>query len=98
VLDQQDRDSFIAQRADAAIELLDLLGIHAGSRLVEQHQRGPGGERAREFEPALLAEREIGGEFVALVRQIEELERAVDPGARAAHTAEPAAQETFLPR
>ena len=53
-------------------------------------------KRAGEFEPPLLAECEIGGQFVALVRKIEEFERAVDLGAGAARAAEPAAQETFL--
>ena len=51
--------------------------------------------RAGEFEPPLLAEREIGGELVALVREIEELERPVDLRARAARAAEPARAESF---
>ena len=73
----------VAQLADAGVELLDLLRVHAGGRLVEQHQRGLGGKRARKFEPPLLAEGEVGGKLVALVREAEELERAVDARARA---------------
>jgi len=40
--------------------------VHAGGGLVEQQQLGLGRERPRQLEPALLAEREIAGELVAL--------------------------------
>ena len=54
---------------DALVELLDLLRVHAGGRLVEQQQLGLGGERAGKLEAALLAEGQVGGELVALVRR-----------------------------
>ena len=85
----------VAQLADARVELLDLLGVHAGRRLVEQQQRGLGGERAGKFEPPLLAEGEVGGEFVALVREVEEFERAVDLRARAAASRRASARTKF---
>ena len=73
--------------------MIDFLGVHARRRLVEQQQGGLGRERAGEFEPPLLAECQIGRQFVALVRQIEELQRAVDLGAGAARATEPALEK-----
>ena len=96
VLDQQHGDAVLAQLADADVELIDFLRVHARRRLVEQQQGGLGRERAGEFEPALLAERQIGRQFIALVREIEELERAVDLLARAARAAQPAPEKILV--
>src|SRR5262245_6060387 len=93
MLDQQHRDALVTKLADAAVELLDLLDIHAGGRLVEQQHGGLRRQRSGELQPPLLAERQVGREIVPLVREIEERERAVDLLARPARAAEPARQE-----
>jgi hypothetical protein len=95
MLDQQHRESILLQLADARVELVNLLGVHSRGRLVEQQQGRLCNDGAGEFEAALFAEREITREFVALARQIGKLEDPVNFLARAARTAEPAAQKAF---
>ena len=68
----------LADAADAGVELVDLLGVHAGGRLVEQQQLGLGGERAGKLQAALLAEGEVGGEIVALAGEAGELQRRAE--------------------
>src|SRR5688500_8584829 len=64
MLDEQDGHAAAAQLHDPVAQLRDLLAVHSRGRLVQQQEPRPGGERARQLEPALLAEREIGGELV----------------------------------
>ena len=52
-----------------------LLRVHAGRRLVEQQQPRLRRERARHFEPALIAVGQVGGLRVALVGEAEEREQ-----------------------
>ncbi len=70
--------------------VLDLLRVHAGRRLVEQQQLGLGGERAGKLQPALLAERQVGGEVVALVGEAGELQQLADARAVVLEAVEPA--------
>ena len=58
VLDEQDRHALGLQRAQQPRELLLFEIAQARGGLVEQQQRGIGGERARDLDDALLAERQ----------------------------------------
>ena len=58
-----------AQRRAATRQALLLLAAQAGRRLVEHQQRRIGGERAGDLEHALIAERQIAGEFERLVAE-----------------------------
>ena len=57
-------------------QLADLLAVHAGCGLVEQQQLRLRRQRARELQPALLAEGQVRRELVLLVGEPAELERA----------------------
>jgi len=68
MLDDQDRQAF----ADAAHQLHRVTGLSRGScrrSVVETEELGLGGERDADLQIALLAMREIGGQFVGLAAQ-----------------------------
>ena len=74
MLDQQNR---LAQGSDPLDDLVDLLGlawIHSRRRLVEQQQVRIRGQGPRDFEAALLAERNRRGDGITPVGQPDELE------------------------
>src|SRR5262249_36556115 len=96
VLDQEHGDAILAQLADSAVEVVDFLGVHTRCRLVEQQQDGLGSKSTGEFEPPLLAECQIGCQFITLVRKIEKLERPVDLLPRAVRAAKPAAEKILV--
>ena len=56
----------------------------AGGRLVEDHEHRIGGKRARDFEHALLAERQIAGEVAELLAKADALQLMQRLGARGA--------------
>ena len=56
----------------------------AGGRLVQDHDHRIGGERARHFEQALLAERQIAGEVAELLAEADALQLMQRLGARGA--------------
>ena len=58
----------------SVVELLALLRVHAGGRLVEQEQLGLGRQRAGDLEAALVAVGQVLGELVGLVRQTDEVQ------------------------
>ena len=58
-----------AQRPQQFGKLELFLAAQAGRRLVEDEQRRIGGERAGDFEDALIAERQIAGELERLVAE-----------------------------
>ena len=61
MLDEQDSDAeTLADDLDGLHQLLGLVRVHTGCRLVEQQQLGLGRERTRDFELALLAVRQVG--------------------------------------
>src|SRR5262245_14318462 len=98
VLDQEHGDAILAQLADSAVELIDFLGVHTRCRLVEQQQDGLRSKSTGEFEPPLLAECQIGCQFITLVRKIEKLERPVDLLPRAVRAANPAPEKILVAR
>src|SRR5437879_1895104 len=51
------------------------LRVEAGSRLVEKQQLGIGGERASNFQPALLAVGQIAGIVLRLALEADQLEQ-----------------------
>ena len=60
VLDQHDRDAaLVAQLVHELRELVGLLRVHAGRRLVEQQQLRVGGQRAGDLDPPLVAVGEV---------------------------------------
>ena len=65
-------DAALARGADAVEQAVDLGGIQAGGRLVDQQQLRLGRKRAREFQHALLAVGERAREHVAPRRQPDE--------------------------
>src|SRR5262245_47090168 len=96
MLDQDDGHIVAAQPADATVELIDFLGVHARGRLVKQKQAGFCRERAGKLEPPLLAEGEIAGELMALMGEVEKFQRPIDLLAGPARATEPAAEEMLL--
>ena len=50
---------------------------HAGGRLVEAQQLRLGGQRDADLEIALLAVRQIGGQFIGLAQQADRIERGL---------------------
>ena len=93
VLHEQDRHARVPYPANAPAQILDLLPVHAGRRLIQQQQPGTGGRGARELQAPLLPECEIRRELIALVSQIRELEQLRDLPPRAAGGAEPAREK-----
>src|SRR5690606_5192322 len=93
VLDEQDSDAAVADLSDAVIEGANFLGVHAGCRLVEQQELRLRRHGTRKLETALLAEGEVGGEFVGLVGKARKLERARYALPLPALAAEPARED-----
>src|SRR5712691_2838237 len=93
VFDEHDRDSFRTQIENPLSQLSDLPGVHPGSRLVEQQELRPRSERARQLQPALLAEGQVGRELVLLVAEGRKLEQLRDFLAHLRLSAEPARKE-----
>ena len=75
MLDQHDGDAAVADARDQRVELVGLVRVHAGGGLVEQQQPRLRRERARHFEPALIAVGQVGCLRVALVGEAEEGEQ-----------------------
>ncbi len=84
VLDQQHGDAAVAHLADELHQLDGLGRVHARRRLVEQQELGLGGEGARDLEPPLMSVRQVAGEVVAVVVELDELEQLVRALARLA--------------
>ena len=78
VLDDQDGE-VLGDPAHQLHGVVRLGRAHAGGRLVEAQQFRFGGERDADFEIALLAVRQIGGQFVGLGQQADRIERALRP-------------------
>ena len=68
VLDQQDGDARIADRADHLDDLGDLGRIEPRHHLVEQQQARTGGERTGELQALAAGDGEIGAHLVELAR------------------------------
>jgi hypothetical protein len=67
VLDQEDRQAeVVAELAHEVGELVGLLRVHAGGRLVEQQQRRVRRQRAGDLDAALVAVGEVARELVEL--------------------------------
>src|SRR5262245_13869155 len=96
VLNQERGDAVLAKLADSAAELIDFLRVHARCRFVEQQQGGFRCESAGELEPPLLAECQIGRQFIALVREIEELKGPVYLLPHAARAPQPATDKILI--
>ena len=69
VLDQQHGGALAVELLDDGGERVGLVRIEAGGRLVEQQQARLGGERARDFEQALLAVGQQLGVLLGLARR-----------------------------
>ena len=70
VLDQEHRHvPLVADAVDERDEVVGLLRVHAGRRLVEQQQLRAQGQRAGHLEPALVAVREVLRELVGSRRR-----------------------------
>src|SRR3989442_5446574 len=93
VFDEHDGDSFRAQIDNPLSQLADLLGVHPGRGLVQQQELRPRSERARELQPALLPEGQVGRELVLLVAQGRKLEQLCDLLAPPRLPPEPARKE-----
>ena len=61
MLDEKHRDTLRLDLAKERVEAFRLGRIHAGGGLVEQQKLRPAGERAGDFEPALIAVGERAG-------------------------------------
>jgi len=66
--------SLIADLAQHPRERLLLGWPQACGRLVQHDQHGIGGERTRDFQDALSAERQVAGEFIELVAEADALQ------------------------
>src|SRR6185503_10704332 len=78
VLDEQHRHAIVAHAADQLAERDALRRIHAGRGLVEREQLGLGGQRAGNFQTALVAVRQAAGRmvrFAADAHVVEQLQR-----------------------
>ena len=75
VLDQDDRDAAVREQADQRLETLDLAVREARGRLVEQQEPRLERERARDLEPALVAERQIARLLRRVVGEADEVEQ-----------------------
>ena len=77
VLDDQDRHALLAQLAQQVGERHLLLAAQAGGRLVEHQQHRVGGQRARDLEDALRAQRQAAGQFVRAVAEADAVQLAL---------------------
>ena len=93
VLDQNDRRACLLKHAQASVERVHFLQVHAGGGLVQQQEPRLGGERPGQLEAALLAECEVGGELIPLVGQTGEGELFIHCIARCAGAEEPSLRE-----
>ena len=75
MLDQDDRDAAVRQQADQRLQTLDLAMRQTRRRLVEQQQPWLERERARDLEPALVAERQIARLLRRVVGETDEVEQ-----------------------
>jgi len=82
VLDEQDGHvELVADAADELGELVRLLRIHAGSRLVEHQELRMRRQRAGDLQPALLAVGQAGGQLVLHILQTHHLQKLQHLGA-----------------
>ena len=72
----------IADVAYQRPQALEFLVIEAGRGLVQQQQLGLGGERARQLDALLRAERQIGHGALGHAAQIEKIDQRLGVGAR----------------
>ena len=75
VLDQDHRDAAVGEQADQRLEVLDLAVGQARRRLVEQQQLRPQRQRARDLEPALVAERQVARLLLGIVGEADEVQQ-----------------------
>ena len=81
VLDEQHGESELLLDESDQLHQLDFLGrVHPGGRFVEQEQLWPCGERANDFEPALIAVGQRTAGRIALCRQTKDLQQLNDVG------------------
>ena len=79
VLDPDHRDAeLVLDAQDEAREVLALLAIEAGGRLVEQQHRGLERKRARKADDLLDAERQRADRRAAVPLQLDELDDLLD--------------------
>ena len=93
VFDQQDAQAFGRQATDQRLGVVRVGVTHALGWLVEQQHARAGGQRHRDFEPALLAVRQETGQLVRLVLQRKTFDQFVHPRQRRAAVRH-AAQQT----
>src|SRR5437879_4427628 len=75
MLDQQDRDALIgADREQQLAQCGTFTRVQSGGRLVEAEKCGFGAHRARDFETALIAIRQIAGGVVGAVKEPDAVE------------------------
>ena len=75
MLDQHDRQALAAELDERLTEAVDLDRVHPSGGLIEQQQRRAGRERAREFEPLLIAVGQAPCRLVAAFIEVEALEQ-----------------------
>ena len=79
MLDQQDGHlALVANAADQVAEHVDFLVVEAAGGLVEQQDLRIGGERARQFDALLGAERQAGDRGMGDVVEVEIADDLVD--------------------
>ncbi len=79
MLDQEDGDvALVANPADQVAEHMDFLVVEAAGRLVEQQDLRFGGQRARQFDAFLGAERQAGNRDMGDVVKVEIADDFVD--------------------
>src|SRR5690242_6014228 len=78
VLDDEERDTFRRQLAQALGDAAELGRVEAGGELVDEQQAGAGGERARQVEHLLLRAVELAGAAVGQGLQVERGQQIVD--------------------
>ena len=77
VLDEQDRQAELAPEApDEVGHLARLAAVHAGGRLVEEQELGPGRQGAGDLEPALVAVGQVARPRLGPLVEVDELEQA----------------------
>ena len=76
MLDQEDGNrQFIAQPPDERHHLHRLARVHARGRLIQQQEFWSGGQRARDFQPALIAVGQVLGQKISLALQADKLQQ-----------------------
>ena len=79
MLDQEDGHlAFVANAADQVAEDVDFFVVEAAGGLVEQQDLRIGGQRARQFDAFLGAERQTGNRDVGDILEVEIAEDFVD--------------------